>query len=221
MNAAARAVRQGAVSPADTIGAEHERRLTLILESMWMEAASSMAQHILGEERSWHWRIEQKNFPEVSATEVIDRVMIAWMVQQGGEKIKQITRTTQSDIQAIVSVGIREGLSERAIGQAIAAVAPTKSASRAQTIARTEAHSASGFAAQESAKATGLTMVKVWISAQGERTRPDHDEANGQQRALNEPFLVGDSLLMFPGDPDGPPEQIINCRCVSGYEVLD
>lgn len=221
MNAGATAVRQGRVNPADQVLAEHERRMTAILQSLWMESATQMAEHMLGSERAWHGLMERKQVADVSATEVIDRVMIAWMAQVGGEKIKLITRTTVTDIRAIVSRGITDGLSERDIAAQIAAVAPTKSASRAQTIARTETHSASAFSAQSSAEATGLTLVKVWVSARGERTRPDHDEADGQRRALNEPFIVGGEPLMYPGDSNGSPEQIINCRCVSAYEMAD
>ena len=220
MTAAATAVRAG--RNIETIRAEHERRMTAILESLWMESATQMAEHMLGSERSWYGLIEQKNVGvAISATVVIDRIMTDWMAQVGGIKIKQVTATTVLNVRQIVNAGINEGLSERDIAAQIAAVAPTKSASRAQTIARTETHSASTFAAQSSAEATGLTLVKVWVSARGERTRPDHDEADGQRRALNEPFIVGGEPLMYPGDPIGSPEQVINCRCVAAYEMAD
>jgi len=222
MSDGATAVRQGRIDPAEAIRAEHERRMTAILESLWMESATQMAEHMLGSERSWYGLIEQKNVGvAISATVVIDRIMTDWMAQVGGIKIKQVTATTVLNVRQIVNAGINEGLSERDIAAQIAAVAPTKSASRAQTIARTETHSASTFAAQSSAEATGLTLVKVWVSARGERTRPDHDEADGQRRALNEPFIVGGEPLMYPGDPIGSPEQVINCRCVAAYEMAD
>jgi len=32
---------------------------------------------------------------------------------------------------------------------------------------------------------------------------------------MNEPFLVGGASLMYPGDPNGPASEIINCRCVA------
>lgn len=219
MQAGATAVRTG--RNIQSIQADHERRITPILQSLWIDTGTQMAEHILGSERSRNLLMEQKQDFDVSATEVIDRVMTGWMAQVGGEKIKQITRTTLTDIRNIVNRGIADGLSEREIGAQIAAVAPTKSASRAQTIARTETHSASTFAAQSSAEATGLSLVKVWTSARGERTRPDHDEADGQRRALNEPFIVGGELLMYPADPVGSPEQVINCRCVIAYEMAD
>ena len=231
MNAGATAVRSG--RNIQTIEAEHERRMTAILQSLWMESATQMAEHMLGSERAWHGLIERKQVADVSATEVIDRVMIAWMAQVGGEKIKQITRTTVTDIRGIVSRGITDGLSERDIAAQIAAVAPTKSASRAQTIARTETHSASAFSAQSSAEATGLTLVKVWVSARGERTRSlaegaefGHAEADGQRRLLNEPFNIptldgGSEAIMYPGDFMGSAGNVINCRCVAAYEMAD
>lgn len=47
-----------------------------------------------------------------------------------------------------------------------------------------------------------------------DRTRLTHLAADGQVRARGEPFLVGNALLMEPGDPGGPPEEVANCRCV-------
>ena len=42
-----------------------------------------------------------------------------------------------------------------------------------------------------------------------------HRAANGQTVGIHEDFIVGGAALAFPGDPAGPPEEVINCRCVS------
>jgi hypothetical protein len=37
---------------------------------------------------------------------------------------------------------------------------------------------------------------------------------DGQERGLNEPFdSPSGAQLMYPGDPDAPAEEVINCRC--------
>lgn len=59
-------------------------------------------------------------------------------------------------------------------------------------------------------------LDRVWLSAGNDgRTRPDHAEADGQRVGPGEPFIVGGEELMWPGDPDGSPEQVMNCRCVT------
>jgi hypothetical protein len=34
---------------------------------------------------------------------------------------------------------------------------------------------------------------------------------------MDEPFIVGESELMYPSDPEGPAEEVINCRCAVLY----
>lgn len=46
------------------------------------------------------------------------------------------------------------------------------------------------------------------------RTRPSHSEADGQRVPLGTPYTVGGALLERPGDPFGPAEEVVNCRCV-------
>lgn len=45
------------------------------------------------------------------------------------------------------------------------------------------------------------------------RTRPTHHEADGQRTLLTEPFIVGGARLLYPGDPRGPAQEVIQCRC--------
>lgn len=92
---------------------------------------------------------------------------------------------------------------------------------RAERIARTELHAARSNAVYASAKMTadaGVPMDKMWNASHDERTRPDHAEADGQVRGMDEPFNIGGEPLMFPGDREhGSARQTIQCRCTATY----
>ena len=85
---------------------------------------------------------------------------------------------------------------------------------RATVIAQTETGSAYGQGRQDVMVASGVEW-KQWLSAEDDKVRPDHAEADGQAVPVDEPFDVGGEELMHPGDPDGSAEQVINCRCVA------
>lgn len=89
--------------------------------------------------------------------------------------------------------------------------------SRARTIAQTEttrAWSAGTVAAGlEQSRVTGRRLQKQWQAHRDERTRIAHHDADDQVREIFYPFQVGGENLMFPGDPSGSPENVINCRC--------
>ena len=57
------------------------------------------------------------------------------------------------------------------------------------------------------------TVRRTWITMMDEHVRPSHRRAQGQQVKLGVPFSVGAALLRYPGDPLGPPSEVINCRC--------
>lgn len=56
---------------------------------------------------------------------------------------------------------------------------------------------------------------RVWLSTDDARTRSTHEHADGQRVLLGQPFNVGGFELRFPGDPSGPPQEVIQCRCVA------
>lgn len=96
---------------------------------------------------------------------------------------------------------------------------------QALTITRTETMAALNSGAMDGAKdeeeATGTQWEKHWQATHDQRVRDDHRQADGQTRPLDEPFLVGGARLRFPGDPQGPPGQVINCRCSVRYTQAD
>jgi hypothetical protein len=92
---------------------------------------------------------------------------------------------------------------------------------RAEAIARTEAMAAMHEAQQqamEQAAASGKidrsAISFVWRTARDARVRDSHRAMEGQQRPMGEKFVTGNgNRLEFPGDPNGPASEIVNCRC--------
>lgn len=88
---------------------------------------------------------------------------------------------------------------------------------RANRIARTELTAAVNGGQYRAhltlAAAEGVEPRKQWMATTDERTRPSHAAANGQVRDLSRPFAIGGAPLMYPGDPAGPAEETVNCRC--------
>lgn len=120
--------------------------------------------------------------------------------------------------------GIAAGESQPALTARVKAAVGV-STPRARVIARTESHGARNVAAVatlqrfESEYAVGPdVMRKQWQATEDERTRHTHDEADGQTVAFGDPFTVGGFSLAFPGDPAGPPQEVINC--VVGSAVI-
>ncbi len=91
---------------------------------------------------------------------------------------------------------------------------------RATVVARTEAVGSLNAGRTEAFRAAAelepdIVFERIWLSTDDHRTRSTHVEADGQRVPLAQPFLVGGFELAFPGDPSGPPQETIQCRCTS------
>ncbi|MGG4207028.1 phage minor head protein [Paenibacillus jamilae] len=86
-----------------------------------------------------------------------------------------------------------------------------------QRVSRTMSTAAANGGKLEGWKQSEIAKGKKWRSAAGTRTRKSHRKANGQVVPLDEPFKVGDSKLMYPGDPSGEAKEIVNCRCTMQF----
>ena len=92
------------------------------------------------------------------------------------------------------------------------------------TIANTEFNSAYNYGKNDALEALndklgedGKKLLKVWMQSGNANTRATH-QIDGETVEMDEAFSNG---LMYPCDPDGPPEEVINCDCTMGYKEVD
>jgi len=83
-------------------------------------------------------------------------------------------------------------------------------------IAQTEILGAANRGQIEAANSFHIPTKKIWMCggvSETERhtTIPGLD---GQERLKDEAFDVDGEALMYPGDPNGSPENVINCKCI-------
>lgn len=148
------------------------------------------------------------------AREVFESSILLWVRRHALKRATSIMGTLKREVRKVLVESFADGTGEAGTVKLIRErIGGVLSASSAARIARTEMHTASTIGADQAARSTGLEMIKEWASAEDGRVRPSHAEADGSEVALDEPFSVGEALLMVPGDPAGPPGEIINCRC--------
>ena len=97
------------------------------------------------------------------------------------------------------------------------------SAIRTARTAVTGAQNAGRMDSYAAAEKMGIKLKKEWLATLDARTRHSHAMLDGEQVAQDKKFSNG---CRFPGDPQGPPWEIYNCRCtlvaaVDGVDTSD
>lgn len=189
----------------------HENRLRKILEDLGDETARKFAKVPFN---------GVKARPKFE-TDFEDAVYQS-VAEGAARQVTNISGTTEESIRKTIADGLAAQLTNAQIAENISAIANGPiSASRAATIARTEVHTAANAAQFEMVEAVGVKMNREWLSTNDDRVREDHDEADGQVVGPGDDFDVGGETLRYPGDPDGSPHNIINCRCTVAYIEAD
>lgn len=142
-------------------------------------------------------------------------VVRRWIASRGARYSKLVNETTNADIMDILAADRANGLSIADMIEHIKGYFGEGGVarSRAETVARTQVVAVNNYADIETYRENGVEK-KEWLSTNDDRVRDSHAAMDGQVVSIDEPFVTGNgAYLQYPGDPDGPPEEIINCRC--------
>lgn len=190
---------------------------------------------LLDEVLTGHGRIYQalvERFGEAAAKSIAKQVgktvafdngtpQLLSMVERDSVRIAESTTHTLDGLRVNLGQGLAEGETMRDLIDRIEGeIGHTK----ADRIARTEAISAANSGTIEGFRQAGVEKEE-WLSSRDAYVRFSHEHADGQVREVNDLFDLVDekgrhSQLQYPGDPMGPPWEVINCRCTL-LPVLD
>lgn len=115
-------------------------------------------------------------------------------------------------LQSALTQGILQGESITKIAKRFQNVSgmDERAAIRNARTAMTGAQNGGRLDAMERANENGVEVKKGWMATLDDRTRDSHVELDGEEREIDEEFSNG---VMFPGDPEGEPAEVYNCRC--------
>jgi hypothetical protein len=139
---------------------------------------------------------------------------VSEFVAQRENLLKNVPNDVFDSIRDEIQAGFDAGESKAKIAARIRGKFNEISVGRSRTIAQTETSAAYGFGNNQAQRDAGIQWRK-WLSSGLGNVRETHQAADGQVVRIDEPFRVGAALLMYPGDSDGPPEEVCNCHCVA------
>ena len=138
--------------------------------------------------------------------------MVIEHLQARAMKVRNVVDTAYNRIKRSVVRGVNQGESVDQIAERIRKVSNVNQA-RSKDIARTETFSSVNFGRWYQIGVSGFTQ-KQWFTAEDEKVRETHGEMHGEIINVGEVWVVGMANLRHPGDYAGPPEEVINCRCI-------
>lgn len=180
---------------------------------IFVDAARLMFTEILGREglKALKWVGIAGDF------DLLNPSVLLYLDQKVFKFAREVHQTTVDALREALRIAIQNGESIDEITERIMKVfdgTVRGTAPRSRMIARTEStgivNGGSRLAYQQH---EDIVEGVEWLSSRDNRVRPSHTQADGQKVALDRPFVVGGALLRFPGDPAGPAQEVINCRC--------
>lgn len=135
---------------------------------------------------------------------------IATFLKKLGENVTQVSDTVHTQLRDSLADGLHNGETIEDLKDRVREVM-NAAATRAKTIARTEAGFAINGGRMETMKLEGVAGTE-WSAMVDERTRDSHLEVAGEIQPLGRRFSNG---LMYPMEQGADAEEVINCRCVA------
>jgi hypothetical protein len=160
---------------------------------------------------------------------IIDFFNAAWYEEMvnyfrliGGTKVTGIDDTTRNIVKNLLANILGQNLSRRDQAKLFEETLndPAFNRARSLVIARTESTTAANFGINMGAESSDYEVQKFWINTKDKRTRPSHLLMTQDRIALNQPFIVGNVSMMYPGEVGAPAAEVVNCRCVMATEAI-
>lgn len=129
---------------------------------------------------------------------------------------RTVNLSNRNALHEVIKEGMREKLPVRQIAKRIEGHFDEVSKERSLAIARTEVVGSMNSGANALHEEAGIEREQ-WLATfdfgpDGKRrTRETHIAADGQIRKTGSKFRVGAGWLLYPGDPSGPAEEVVNC----------
>lgn len=196
--------RQGAAYTQVSISMQDiNMRLIPVIQSIYRDAGLYMANRTLSMLRKER-QVKSFGFNEEWVQQIQD-YFERYLLDRS---VLPISETTKERILYILSEGIEQGWGVKKMVRALNDIPAIRN--RTERIVRTESVRAANYGVFIGADKYDFEVVKEWISATDKRTRHTHRVNHREQREVDQSFSNG---LMFPGDPEGPAKEVINCRC--------
>lgn len=134
------------------------------------------------------------------------------LLPQPRVNIPKDERWNKKQINSSVIQGILQGDSMDKIARRMQNVCAMdqRAAIRNARTAVTGAENAGKLDSMKRAQGLGVELKKLWLATRDGRTRDSHVLLDGELREVDEKFSNG---CMYPGDPQGAPAEVYNCRC--------
>lgn len=133
------------------------------------------------------------------------------------QPVQGVGGTVRNQLNTTLNAGIEAGETTDELADRVRTVFNDLNQGEAKRVALTETNSAYNFSRHETMTEVGIEY-KAWLSSHGPTVREAHQAAEDYYMdspiPVDEPFLVGGEELMYPGDPNGSPGNIINCHCI-------
>ncbi len=158
----------------------------------------------------------------------VSKRTIDW-VENWSEELADIMQLdSHKQIESILKKGLEDGAGIAEFTRSIMDSGIRDEYYKARRVAVTEVLTAHRASAQEAYMQSPSVEEKMWRHTGSYRNQPrqNHMDMDGQRVRVNEPFQLtgikgGTHSPMYPGDTVLPPEERINCHCISQPVVSD
>lgn len=165
------------------------------------------------------WQIERGIGSTCTAWTLYDQDTVARLLSDNQDlypvpdlDVQKAWRWNAQHLQSTITQAAVSGASVEDIAKDLRRVMSmnVRDAVRVARTAMTGAENAGRVNAYQRAQSMGIELEQMWLATLDGRTRPSHSELDGESVPVSSTFSNG---CRFPGDPSGPAEEVMNCRC--------